>query len=367
MDRFETRLIAGSLEDGEADMGYYVREHGVEATYVHSMARSLNPLADLRTTLELYRLFRSERPAVVHTHTAKAGTAGRLAAFLAGVPVRIHTFHGHVLGGGYFAPWKNRIFLEIERQLARITTRIVVLTDLQRDEMAFDLEVAPAERFEVISLGLELDRFQKVLAPGERARRRASTRNALGLAPDEPVVGIVGRLVPVKNHELLMDALAVMDEAPGETPTVLVVGGGDERAAELRAYAEGLGVDHRFRWLGWRKDLPDLFAAMDVVALTSLDEGTPVALIEAMAAGCSIVSRSVGGVRRVLEDGAWGTLIHHADPLELAEGLRRALDHPPTDEIRAAMSRSALERYSAETLCAAMSDLYETELERLAV
>jgi hypothetical protein len=157
-----TRLIAGRIEEEEGDMAYYAEERGVKVTYVPEMARSISPLADLKTLWGLYRLFRQERPEVVHTHTAKAGTLGRIAAVLARVPVVIHTYHGHVLGGDYFAPWKTRFFLEVERQLARVTDRLVVLTKRQAQQMADELRVAPPELFSVVPLGLKLDRFLDV-------------------------------------------------------------------------------------------------------------------------------------------------------------------------------------------------------------
>ena len=165
---WSTRLVAGHIEEEEGDMTYYAEERGVEVTYVPAMARSISPLADLKTLWGMYRLFRSERPDVVHTHTAKAGTLGRIAGVLARVPVVIHTYHGHVLGGDYFAPWKMRFFLEVERQLAKFTDRLVVLTNRQARQMADELRIARSERFSVVPLGLELDRFLEVDREAQR-------------------------------------------------------------------------------------------------------------------------------------------------------------------------------------------------------
>ena len=157
--RFRTRLITGGITEDEGDMTYYARERGVEVTEIRGMSRLLSPLKDFRSFLTLLWIFRRERPTIVHTHTAKAGTVGRLAARAAGVPVIIHTFHGHVLGGLYFSRKKTRFFLEIERWLAKSTDRLVVLTHDQAREMAEDLRVAPPERFTVIPLGLNLQPF----------------------------------------------------------------------------------------------------------------------------------------------------------------------------------------------------------------
>src|SRR6185503_13712969 len=257
---FRTRLIVGGLEREEGDMSWYAREHGVQPTLVPAMARELRPARDLRVLGALRRWFAAERPAIVHTHTAKAGAVGRAAAAWAKVPVRIHTFHGHVLGGDYFSGLKTRAFLEVERRLARVSSRLVVLTKAQRREMSERLEIADASKFAVISLGLELARFRAV----DPARGRAAARAGLGIGPEERVVGIVGRLVEVKNHELMLDAFARLARMDGPPWRLLVVGGGEEREEALRERSRRLGIDNRIMWLGWRRDLPQLYPVMDV-------------------------------------------------------------------------------------------------------
>lgn len=353
---WRTRLIAGSVTSDEGDMSYYAEERGVAVTLLPEMSRLLSPLADLRTLWALFRLFRRERPQVVHTHTAKAGTLGRLAAILAGVPVRIHTFHGHVLGGGYFSAGKTRIFLEIERQLARGTSRLVVLTHRQAREMADDLAVAPPARFAVVPLGLELDRFGAV---DRSAEARDPVRDALGIPRGRKAVGIVGRLVPIKNHELFFAAVAA---ARRVDPAVLgVVVGAGEREAELKALAARLGLGgDGVLWLGWRRDLPDVYAALDAVALTSHDEGTPVAVLEALAAGVPVVARDVGGVGEVLEDAGAGALLpREADADAWGSALCAAAAAPPlAQEVRQAI----VERYSVPRLARDLAALYTQEL-----
>ena len=266
--RFHTRLITGRITEDEGDMTYYARERGVEVTEIAGMSRLLSPLRDLSAFLTLLRIFRRERPTIVHTHTAKAGTVGRLAAMAAGVPVIVHTFHGHVLGGLYFSRIKTRFFLEIERRLAKSTDRLVVLTHDQAREMAEDRRVAPRDRFDVIPLGLDLQPFVDT----DRAAARSRLRAELGIEEDRPVVGIVGRMVPVKNHELLFDALALLKGRMDPAPHLIVVGSG-EREPALRTYVSDKGLESVVHWLGWRKDLPRVFPAFDATALTSLDEG----------------------------------------------------------------------------------------------
>lgn len=350
-DPWRTRLIAGSIHATEGDMEYYASERGVAVTHVAGLSRHISLMDDLRALWTLYRLFRREHPTVVHTHTAKAGTLGRVAAILAGVPVRVHTFHGHVLGGDYFGPWKTRLFLEIERQLARGTSRLVVLTRGQAREMSGKLGVAPLERFAVIPLGLELEPFRDT----HRGAARTATRRALGIGENERVVAIVGRMVPIKNHELFLEAAAYMTRTSSTAISFLVVGSG-EREAQLKAYAVKLGLGDEIDWLGWRRDLPELYPAVDVVALTSHDEGTPVALLEALAAGTRVVARDVGGVAEVLADAGAGRVVSRSAGADTwARVLAEEAAAGPLDtETR----MRVVQRFSVERLAADMAALY---------
>lgn len=354
---WRTRLVAGSVSETEGDMEYYAAERGVEVTHLAELSREISLLDDVRTFWALYRLFRRERPSVVHTHTAKAGTLGRLAAILAGVPVRVHTFHGHVLGGGYFPALKTRIFLEIERQLARGTHRLVVLTRRQAREMSAGLRVANEERFAVIPLGLELEHFAAV----DRQETRRRTRGALGLGPQTLAVGIVGRMVPIKNHELFLEALAELRRT-ATRPVMGVVVGAGEREGHLKARAASLGLGEGVLWLGWRRDLPDLYGALDAVALTSHDEGTPVALLEALAAGVPVVARDVGGVAEVLSDAGAGQVVgRDAGAAPWARALEDAASGPEVpDHVR----RGVVARFSIGRLAGDVESLYRTELAR---
>ena len=353
---WRTRLIAGTVAGSEGDMAYYAEERGVAVVHLAGMSREISPLDDLRTLWSLWRLFRRERPDVVHTHTAKAGTLGRLAAILAGVPVRVHTFHGHVLGGDYFSARRTRLFLEIERQLARGTSCLVVLTRRQARQMAVELAVAPPGKFAVVPLGLELGRFAGV----DRVAERGRVRGALGLDEAAPVVGIVGRMVPIKNHELFLAAVAALRRRLAGAVAVVI--GAGEREESLKALAASLGLEGAVRWLGWRRDLPELYSALDAVALTSHDEGTPVALLEALAAGTSVVARDVGGVAEVLEDAGAGRVVPRAAGAEAwGDALHEELVGPPVSgAVRASLTR----RYSVERLVDDLGALYRRELER---
>lgn len=355
-ERFRTRLIAGSITRDEGDMAYFADAHGVEVTELPAMSRLVSPFDDLKTFFGLFRLFRRERPTIVHTHTAKAGTLGRLAAILAGVPVRVHTFHGHVLGGGYFSAWKTGLYRGIERVLARWTHRLVVLTEHQANEMSGDLRLAARDRFAVIPLGLELERFRA----WDREAVRAGLREEL--RTEAPLVGIVGRLVAVKNHGLLFDAVVRLraewgDAADGPPPELVIVGAGMAEA-ELRERAEACGLGDAIHWLGWRDGLEAVVPALDVLALSSVDEGTPVAVLEALAARVPVVATAVGGVPEVLEDGRWGRLVPPGDAAALATALRAALRDPPSAAEAEEASLHAVERYRVARLVADVEALY---------
>ena len=336
-------------------MSWYARDRGVEPTFLPALAREVRPVRDLRSLLALRRLFDAERPAIVHTHTAKAGTLGRIAAASAGVPIRIHTFHGHVLGGDYFSGLRTRAFIAVERRIARASTRMVVLTQAQRREMTERLHIADAGKFAVIPLGLELDRFRQVDARESRSAARAG----LGIGPEERVVGIVGRLVPVKNHELMLDAFARLCRTDGPPWRLVIVGGGEDREEVLRERTRRLGIEGRVLWLGWRRDLRQIYPVMDVVALTSRDEGTPVALLEALAAGIPVAARAVGGVPEVLEEGRLGELVEEDDPEAVAVAVSRAFQRTVDDATRDQVVR----RFAVERLCADVAALYREELE----
>jgi glycosyltransferase involved in cell wall biosynthesis len=361
---FETRLVAGAITPDEGDMSYYAAERGVEVHVVTGMTRLLSLTGDVRALWQLYRLFRRERPLIVHTHTAKAGTLGRVAAVLAGVPIRIHTYHGHVLGGSYFGALKTAVFLWIERQLARVSQRLVVLSDDQKREMASELGVAAEDRFATIRLGLELDEFARV----DSRACREKLRSQLDIGPDVFVVGMVGRMVPVKNHELFFDAFAQLRRS-GRSVQAVVVGAG-ERETTLRALADEAGLAESVHWLGWRDDLPAVLPAFDALALTSHDEGTPVAVIEALVAQVPVVARSVGGVSEILGRGRYGTVVDSADPTAFAEALAALADAPPHSDappdgdVLEEGRDWALRAFSREGLAEHIAELYRYELAR---
>lgn len=349
--RFRTVLVHGSVEPYEADMGYVLEGASIERVVIPSLGRELRPIRDLRTAWHLYRLMRRVRPDVVHTHKAKAGALGRVAALLAGVPVRVHTFHGHTFHG-YFSPTKTRVFLGIERTLARITTRLVALSDGLADELVNRWQIAGPERFTVVPLGFDLERFVHA------ERYRGELRKELHIPPQTMLVGIIGRMVPVKDHRTFVGAAAALAEKRPETHFVFV--GAGELEGDVRTQLAKRGLLERSHMLGWRRDLERIYADLDVVALSSINEGTPVTLIEAMSAGIPVVATAVGGVPDVLRHGLRGELVPPRDPAALAEAIERALT-PAARERAANVRGEVTAEFGGSRLCEDLGRLY-TEL-----
>jgi glycosyltransferase involved in cell wall biosynthesis len=386
----ESLLVAGVVPPGEDDMSYFAERLGVRAHVIPEMSREVSP-KDAVTVWKLYRLMLGVRPDVVHTHTAKAGTVGRAAgalyryltpSVLLGRPRRcrfVHTYHGHIFHS-YYGRWKTRLFLAVEQALARLTDRIVVISPQQLDEIHRRFRVGRPEQFRVIPLGLDTRAYD------DWAARRSTLRREWGAGDADVLVGIVGRLTEVKNHLLFLEAAALFKKrrasgagagapTPGGAGRVgfVVVGDGHLRA-ELEGHARALGLADDVKFAGLRDDPENFYPALDVVALTSRNEGTPLTLIEAMANARPTVSTAVGGVVDLLGGVAewelrrshpWqvcerGVQVRPGDP----EAFADALAHLVGDEaLRAALGARGREyveqRYSVGRLISDVLGLYE--------
>jgi len=295
----ETLLVSGIVPPGEDDMGYFAEQLGVEPIYLRQMSREIS-LKDALTVWKLYRLMLRERPDIVHTHTAKAGTVGRIAgwlyrwltpAILVGKPRRckfVHTYHGHIFHS-YYGALKTRLFITIERSLARLVTdRIIVISEQQRREINQQFRVGRAEQFSVIPLGLDT----QVFANWEG--RRQQFRDELSAANDDILIGIVGRLTEIKNHQLFLEAASLVKQQGGRARFVLI-GDGNLRNG-LEEQVRVLKLEDDVVFVGTRQDPEFFYPALDIVALTSRNEGTPLTLIEAMLNARPVVATAVGGV-----------------------------------------------------------------------
>jgi glycosyltransferase involved in cell wall biosynthesis len=339
---YRSQLVCGLVGKSEGDMQYVADAKHSPVTIMPSLGREISPVGDLATVYKLWRLMRRERPDVVHTHTAKAGFVGRLAAWLAGVPVIVHTFHGHVFAG-YFGPAKTRLFLTLERLCARLSTTIVTLSDSLKRELIEVYHITQPDHVAVIELGFELGGLAQL------PRHQGAFRAQHELPADAPLVGIVGRLVPIKNHDLFLQAARrVLERLPG---TYFAIVGDGERREALAALARSLGIDRRVRFTGWITDVLPVYSALDALVLSSNNEGLPVSLIEALAAGVPVVATAVGGVTDLLEGGRLGAIVPPDNAGALADAIIAALTDPAravTDETRAAVARRYDIRRSAE-------------------
>lgn len=352
-DRFQTLLVHGPAGSDEAEMKDVLPvDGGMQTRLLPALGRRISWRQDLTALARLSQICREFRPHIVHTHTAKAGTLGRLAALAwratSGERCKIvHTFHGNVFSG-YFGRTASAGVQAVERALASRTDRIVVVSPQQQGEIVTRLRVSPQTKVRVIRLGLPLDRLVAVPTP---------TRREWGFPDSWPIVGIVGRLVPIKNHDLFFRAARRFLDDGGRAGFV-VVGGGECEPA-LRAQVAELNLSDYVRFAGWRRDLPQVYGGMDVVTLTSRNEGTPVALIEAMAAARPVVATAVGGVEDVVTHEQTGLLVRAADATAIAAAWRRLFSDA---ELAASIGLRAREfvkvRYAKSRLIEEMSQLY---------
>lgn len=353
---FETRLIHGRLGVGEGDMRYLVPP-GVDARELASLGRSVAPLQDARALAAVRGLIRDFQPHIVHTHMAKAGLVGRAAAALhnrtAGTRrIKIvHTYHGHVLEG-YFNAATTRVFLGVERALARVTDRLVAISPRIRDELAGDLRIGRPDQYRVVPLGFDLGELAAI-----DDHRRADARRALALPANAHVVVTVGRLTAIKQHTLFLEAARLI--ADRDPAAVFLIAGDGELRPELEATVRGSAIADRVRFLGWRRDLATIYGASDVFLLTSRNEGTPVALIEAMAAGTPGVSTDVGGVRDVIDSDQVGRLAPFGDASALAAAVVALLaDREGRRRMGERGRQSVVARYQIDRLVGDVEALY---------
>ena len=355
---FDTCLIHGHLADGEGDMRTLLPLGDTTSLYLDQLVRPISPFQDVRALWAIYRAFRRWRPDIVHTHQAKAGSLGRFAALAynrtRGSAARarlIHTYHGHVFEG-YFGSPATRVFLAVERWLGKRTDAVIAISPQVAQDIVKTYGIASEAQLSLIPLGFNLDRLLAVSA-GDRERARASFE----IPGDAVVVTTVGRLTAIKQHTLFLD-MADRLAKRSDRFVFLIAGDGELRAA-LQARADELGLGSRVRFLGWRGDLETLYGATDVFVLTSRNEGTPVALIEAMAAGVASVSTDVGGVRDVVTAPDLGSLVPFGDAAALADAVGELADAPGRRaDIGRAARASVRGRFHASRLLDDIKSLY---------
>jgi glycosyltransferase involved in cell wall biosynthesis len=350
---YDTTLVAGSLARGENSMAFVAEELGVDVYPIPQLHREISPVYDSLAVWRLVKLLRSTRPHILHTHTAKAGAVGRIAALLAGdarPPIIVHTFHGHVLRG-YFDPLRTAIFRGLEGWLATITTRLVAVGPQVRDDLV-GFGVAPADQFSVVRLGIDLD--QRLTEEGDNG---AGLRRLFGVSPDSFVVGWIGRMTSIKRvPDILLTFKELRDR--GVDATLCLVGDGpDRQRVEQRAHE--LGISRHTLFIGYQHDVGPYYAFFDALLLPSANEGTPVVAIEALASSRPIVATRVGGVPDVVSDGVDGYLVDVGDIDAMTSRLAELAADP---ELRRTMGEAGrarvLPRYRVERLINDIDALY---------
>jgi len=321
---FETKLIGGDKEIGEGSSEFIVRNLGIKATIIPEMGRAINIKKDLAAYKQIVQVIKEFKPDIVHTHASKAGTLGRIAAYRMGIPVIVHTFHGHVFHS-YFGFLKTLFYKTIEKYLASISTKIIAISDLQKEELSTIHKICIPDKIEVIPLGFDLNRFKE-----NTETKRIWFRKRFNLNQDTIAIGIVGRIVPIKNHSLFLNAINTLKEKTKKKFVAFIIGDGEDRL-KLQNEAETLGLTCSFEdcsnnfgislepepqhtndvsiiFTSWIREVDIAYAGLDIVALTSFNEGTPVSLIEAQASSKPVISTNVGGIENVVTDCETGLL-----------------------------------------------------------
>ncbi len=327
---FETLLVAGIHDNEEHSSEFILDQLHITPRYISDMRREINFKADRKAYLDICRIIKEFKPDIVHTHAAKAGFLGRLAAYRNNVPVILHTFHGHVFHG-YFNPVKTKIFIALEKSMASLSTGIIAISNKQKEELSKVYRIAKPDKIKVIPLGFDLTRFSI-----NQDQLRQSFRTNYHLDDDTIAVGIIGRLVPIKNHPLFLEAWKDVLQKTGKKIHAFIIGDGEDRE-RIQAYCRELGMAYNstelqvpnatITFTSWILNIEYALAGLDIVALTSNNEGTPVSLIEAQAAGKPIITTDAGGISDVVIQGETALIVAPGDRTGFAENLFKTIDN----------------------------------------
>jgi glycosyltransferase involved in cell wall biosynthesis len=378
---FETILVGGSQEHSEEGSHHILHSMGIEPIIIPELQREVAPWRDRSAYRRIKQLIKQVKPDIVHTHAAKAGAVGRLAASEVGVKAIVHTFHGHVFHS-YFGPVRTALYKNVERFLARRSSRIIAISERQKHELVEEHQICEGSKVSVVPLGFDLSKFQE-----DQQEKRALFRRVYGVAQDEIAIGIVGRLVPVKNHALFLEVISEVRKRTGKKIRAFIVGDGEMRDSlqqkvnELglshvtAPYLNGHGLAHMLNgkpivkpatitFTSWIKEVDMVNAGVDIIMLTSLNEGTPVSLIEAQAANKPVVSTRVGGIENVVIPGRTAFLSESGDMKGLRDQLIQLVEN---EDLRNRMGSlgwdHVKERYHYTRLVKDMADLYNSLLD----
>jgi glycosyltransferase involved in cell wall biosynthesis len=297
---YETLLIGGKHEKSEKSSMHILDNLGLKPIIIEEMQRSIHPIMDRIALKKIKDIIIEFKPDIVHTHAAKAGALGRKAAYELGVKQIYHTFHGHVFHS-YFGKIKTNIYKKIERNLAKKSTKIIAISEIQKQELSEVYKICSKEKIEVIPLGFDFRKFYE-----NQTEKRKDFRKKWKIKDDEIAIGIIGRLVPIKNHVFFINVINKVISKSNTSLRIFVVGDGEEKENIIRkvsAHNLDYSIDDKIatiQFTSWIKEIDEVNAGMDIICLCSLNEGTPVSLIEAQASGKPIVTTRTGGIENIV-------------------------------------------------------------------
>lgn len=359
-NKYETLLIGGPEEDGEESSLYIPQSLGLNPRIIDEMRRSINPLQDYKAYKKIKQIIREFKPDIVHTHASKAGAIGRLAAIHCKIPVIIHTFHGHVFHG-YFSKLKTNVFKTIEKYLSKKSSAIVAISQIQKNELTKIHKVCSENQTVVIPLGFDLNRFTE-----NQIEKQNAFRSKYFINENDLAIGIIGRLAPIKNHFLFIDAIEFVLKNCNTPIKAFIIGDGETKQQLIDylkqkqlTYSFGEDNNANFTFTSWIKEVDIALAGLDLVCLTSKNEGTPVSLIEAQAAGKYIITTNVGGIKDILNPNC-GVLSEVEDETGLKNNLLKAVVNYKTITANSvAAKEEIIQKFSYQRLCRDMDELYK--------
>jgi glycosyltransferase involved in cell wall biosynthesis len=360
---FETKLLVGKKDPAEKDATYIADQLGLVPLEIKEMRRSILPFYDIIAYFKIKKIIREYKPDIVHTHASKSGAVGRLAARACNVPLIVHTFHGHVFHS-YFTPFMSKMIVRFERFFAKRTDAIIAISDSQKQELTEVYKIAPREKVFVVPLGFNLDKYSV-----DQDTKKIIFRNKYGFDKSELIIGIVGRLVPIKNHDMFLEMAALVKSKTNKNIRFAIIGDGESRPNIEKKSAE-LGLSYSYfitspksktdiLVTSWETEIDQALAGLDIVVLTSINEGTPVSLIEAQSAYKPVVSTNVGGVEDIVIHGETGFITELGDTQGFADYVVNLIeDAALRDRMGKSGYDNVIKRYSKQRLINDMKSLY---------
>tara|TARA_Y100000996_G_scaffold175048_1_gene136149 strand:- start:492 stop:1703 length:1212 start_codon:yes stop_codon:yes gene_type:complete len=369
--KYETLLIAGNKLKSEAKSDFIPKKYGLNPRYLKYMFREINLFNDIKAYREIRKIIREYKPDIVHTHAAKPGAIGRMAAINENVPFIFHTFHGHVFHS-YFNSFKTYIFKVIERYLATRSTKVIAISDLQKKDLVSNYKIAKRDKIEVIRLGFDFSNLQNNINS-----KRKFFRKEFQLNSSDILIGIIGRLTHIKNHKLFIDTAKYILNKTNQSIKFFIIGDGEDKQS-LFEYCNKKKIsyydsnsssinknDFSIYFTSWRRDIDYVISGLDIISLTSFNEGTPVSLIESQAAGKPVISTNVGGVSDIIKDKKTGIIVNSFDYRDYANKLYDLINDK---ELRKYMSKEGPKfienKYSYKTLVNNIDNLYKRHLKK---